>query len=210
MSIRLNKVTRDLNVGITTVVEFLQKKGFTVEANPNTKVTDEQYDLLVKEFSTDKDLKKKTERFLQERQNKERNKASVAIDGYDKPAVQEKEEEVVQTTKVEDLRPKFKPVGKIDLDNLGKKPVVKAEEPKPEEKPVVVEQPVAVEQPVEQPVKEEPKPEVKPVVVEQLVEEPVKEEPKPEVKPVVVEQPVEEPVKEEQPEEDSPHTWSEW
>ncbi len=199
MSIRLNKVTRDLNVGITTVVEFLQKKGFTVEANPNTKVTDEQYDLLVKEFSTDKDLKKKTERFLQERQNKERNKASVAIDGYDKPAVQEKEEEVVQTTKVEDLRPKFKPVGKIDLDNLGKKPVVKAEEPKPEEKPVVVEQPVAVEQPVEQPVKEEPKPEVKPVVVEQPVEEPVKEEPKPEVKPVIVEQPVEEPVKEEQP-----------
>ena len=196
MSIRLNKVTRDLNVGITTVVEFLQKKGFTVEANPNTKVTDEQYDLLVKEFSTDKDLKKKTERFLQERQNKERNKASVAIDGYDKPAVQEKEEEVAQTTKVEDLRPKFKPVGKIDLDNLGKKPVVKAEEPKPEEKPVVV------EQPVEQPVKEEPKPDVKPVVVEQPVEEPVKEEPKPEVKPVIVEQPVEEPVKEEQPEEE--------
>ncbi len=202
MSIRLNKVTRDLNVGITTVVEFLQKKGFTVEANPNTKVTDEQYDLLVKEFSIDKDLKKKTERFLQERQNKERNKASVAIDGYDKPAVQENEEEVVQTTKVEDLRPKFKPVGKIDLDNLGKKPVVKAEEPKSEEKPVVVEQPVAVEQLVEQPAKEEPKPEVKPVVVEQPVEEPVKEEPKPEVKPVVVEQPVEEPVKEEQPEEE--------
>ena len=42
MTIRLNKVTRDLNVGITTAVEFLQKKGFTVEANPNTKITDEQ------------------------------------------------------------------------------------------------------------------------------------------------------------------------
>ena len=36
MTIRLNKVTRDLNVGIATVVEFLQKKGYTVEANPNT------------------------------------------------------------------------------------------------------------------------------------------------------------------------------
>jgi len=84
MTIRLNKVTRDLNVGITTVVEFLQKKGYTIEANPNTKITDEQYDLLVKEFSTDKDLKLKTERFIQERQSKERNKASVAIDGYDK------------------------------------------------------------------------------------------------------------------------------
>ena len=39
MSIRLNKVARDLNVGIQTAVEFLQKKGFTVEANPNTKIT---------------------------------------------------------------------------------------------------------------------------------------------------------------------------
>jgi bacterial translation initiation factor 2 (bIF-2) len=54
MSIRLNKVARDLNVGIQTAVEFLQKKGFTVEANPNTKITDEQYALLVKEFSKDK------------------------------------------------------------------------------------------------------------------------------------------------------------
>ena len=52
MTIRLNKVTRDLNVGIATVVEFLQKKGYTVEANPNTKITEEQYAMLVKEFST--------------------------------------------------------------------------------------------------------------------------------------------------------------
>ena len=82
MTIRLNKVTRDLNVGITTAVEFLQKKGFTVEANPNTKITDEQFELLKKEFSTDKDLKIKSERFSQERQSKDRNKASVSIDGY--------------------------------------------------------------------------------------------------------------------------------
>ena len=46
MTIRLNKVTRDLNVGIATVVEFLQKKGYTVEANPNTKISEEQYDVL--------------------------------------------------------------------------------------------------------------------------------------------------------------------
>ena len=55
MTIRLNKVTRDLNVGIATVVDFLQKKGYTIEANPNTKITDEQYAALVKEFSKDKD-----------------------------------------------------------------------------------------------------------------------------------------------------------
>ena len=80
MTIRLNKVTRDLNVGIATVVDFLQKKGYTIEANPNTKITDEQYAALVKEFSKDKDLKIESEKIFQERQNKERNKASVSID----------------------------------------------------------------------------------------------------------------------------------
>lgn len=83
MTIRLNKVTRDLNVGIATVVEFLQKKGHTVEANPNTKISEEQYAILVKEFSTDKNLRLESERFIQERQNKERNKASVSIEGFE-------------------------------------------------------------------------------------------------------------------------------
>ena len=63
-----------MNVGIATVVEFLQKKGHTVEANPNTKISEEQYAILVKEFSTDKNLRLESERFIQERQNKERNK----------------------------------------------------------------------------------------------------------------------------------------
>ena len=62
MTIRLNKVTRDLNVSISTAVEFLQKKGFAVEENPNTKITDEQFDLLKKEFQSDKDLKQQSER----------------------------------------------------------------------------------------------------------------------------------------------------
>lgn len=122
MTIRLNKVTRDLNVGITTAVEFLQKKGFTVEANPNTKITDEQFDLLKKEFSTDKDLKIKSERFSQERQSKDRNKASVSIDGYDKETQEKAKPEEIKTVVPEEARPKFKPVGKIDLDNLGRKP----------------------------------------------------------------------------------------
>lgn len=157
MTIRLNKVTRDLNVGITTVVEFLQKKGYTIEANPNTKITDEQYDLLVKEFSTDKDLKLKTERFIQERQSKERNKASVAIDGYDKEAQEKpKTEEVVKAVVPEDVRPKFKPVGKIDLDKLNRKHTVEKEEEAVEPEMPVVEE-VKAEEPV--PVVETPKPE---------------------------------------------------
>ena len=113
MAIRLNKVTRDLNVGIATVVEFLQKKGHTIEASPNAKITEEQYAELVKEFSKDKNLKKESEKFIQERQNKDRNKPTVSIEKTEEP---KKEEEI-------DLRPsaKFKPVGKIDLDSLNKR-----------------------------------------------------------------------------------------
>ena len=135
MTIRLNKVTRDLNVGITTAVEFLQKKGFTVEANPNTKITDEQFELLKKEFSTDKDLKIKSERFSQERQSKDRNKASVSIDGYRETQEKAKPEEI-KTVVPEDARPKFKPVGKIDLDKLNRRPAPAQEKEKEAEKAV--------------------------------------------------------------------------
>ena len=149
-----------MNVGITTVVEFLQKKGFVVEANPNTKITDEQYNLLVKEFSTDKDLKLKTERFIQERQSKDRNKASVSIDGYKETQEKPKTEEVVKTVIPEGARPKFKPVGKIDLDKLNRKPSVEKEKEVEPEKVVVEEKkveepaPVAVEAPKPEPVQQ--------------------------------------------------------
>ena len=54
MPIKLIQVQRKLNVGINTVVEFLRKKGFEVEDNnPNTRIGDEQYALLVKEFGKD-------------------------------------------------------------------------------------------------------------------------------------------------------------
>lgn len=161
-------------MGITTAVEFLQKKGFVVEANPNTKITDEQFELLKKEFSTDKDLKMKSERFLQERQTKERNKASVAIEGYEtKESVKEKVEEI-KTVIPEDIRPKLKSVGKIDLENLGKKSVIEkeVEEQKPE-------------------VKEMPSEEVETQVAEDLsAADPVQE--------IVEEKPVEVPVEEPQ------------
>ncbi|MDR0866132.1 MAG: energy transducer TonB [Candidatus Symbiothrix sp.] len=57
MSIRLNVVTRDLNVGLSSIVGFLRKKGFTVEENPNAKISDDKYELLIKEFGKDKDDK---------------------------------------------------------------------------------------------------------------------------------------------------------
>ena len=165
MTIRLNKVTRDLNVGITTVVEFLQKKGYTIEASPNAKITEEQYAVLVKEFSTDKNLKIESEKFSQERQNKDRNKASISIEGFES---KKEKEEVVKTVIPEEARPKLKQVGKIDLDNLNKKtapkvvePVAKVIEQTPKAEPVVEKVVEGKETP--QPQKETPKP----VVVEE-------------------------------------------
>ena len=165
MTIRLNKVTRDLNVGITTVVDFLQKKGYTVEANPNTKITEEQYAVLVKEFSKDKDLKIESEKIIQERQNKDRNKASVSIEDIH-PEL--KKTEVIETVVPEDVRPKFKPVGKIDLDTLKRK-----------KKPAVVE-PAEVPAAQEGPAKPEPEnkePEVEKVEKVETVEVPTSQQP---------------------------------
>ena len=175
MTIRLNKVTRDLNVGITTAVEFLQKKGFTVEPNPNTKITDEQYQMLVKEFSTDKDLKMKSERFIQERQSKDRNKGTVSIDGFGQDEREKSKPEEIKTVVPEDVRPKFKQVGKIDLDKVGHKTV--------EEKPAVEEQkPVEVKEEAKETVEAQPAP-----VAEAPKEEPVKETV--EVQPAVAAEP---------------------
>ncbi len=170
MTIRLNKVTRDLNVGITTVVEFLQKKGYTIEASPNAKITEEQYAVLVKEFSTDKNLKIESEKFSQERQNKDRNKASISIEGFEP---KKEKEEVVKTVIPEEARPKLKQVGKIDLDNLNKKTAPKVAEPAAK----VIEQTPKAEPVVEKVVegKETPQPEKetpKPVVVEEKRPEP--------------------------------------
>ena len=121
MSVRLNKIARDLNVGIITAVEFLQKKGFTVEANPNTKITDEQYDLLLKEFSTDKDIKQRSDKFIRDRHTKDRNKTSVAIEGYENPKEEEDKKFISAKDSIENFIPKFKPVGKIELDKLNGK-----------------------------------------------------------------------------------------
>ncbi len=186
-----------MNVGIATVVEFLQKKGHTVEANPNTKISEEQYAILVKEFSTDKNLRLESERFIQERQNKDRNKVSVSIEGFEQQPEKPKSEDVIKTVIPEDARPKFKPVGKIDLDKLnGRKPEKVEKEPEQKQEEPVVERPVvkpevkkeeevtppvSVVEPtsvvVEPVVVPEPVVETKPVEVEKVVEVVKKEEP---------------------------------
>ena len=111
MSIRLNKVTKECNVGLQTAVEFLQKKGFSdVEANPNTKISDEQYQMLVAEFKKDKGLRDDAAAVSRKRQHKEK-KATIALP-------EEKPVEIKTATEAR-LGKGPKVVGHIDLDNLG-------------------------------------------------------------------------------------------
>ena len=132
MSIRLNKVTKEFNIGLQTAVEFLQKKGFgEVEANPNYKITEEQYAQLQSEFSSDKGLRNEATQLIQQHigQNKKERK---------EPKAKPVEEVQIEAPKVEG--PKI--LGHIDLE--GTKPA-KAEKPakekpapekKPQPKPV--------------------------------------------------------------------------
>jgi translation initiation factor IF-2 len=153
VAVRLNKVTRDLNVGISTAVEFLKKKGFEVEENPNAKITDEQFDLLRQEFSTDKALKAKSDQFILGRKEKDKDKVkpAVAIQGYEPAPEKEKQ--------------KFKQVGRIDLDKLNKpvksvdtkqEPASINEKPKAQEVRLQVVTESVIAQPVEPVVLEKP------------------------------------------------------
>lgn len=75
---RLSKVARELNVGISTIVEFLHKKGFKIDTNPNTKISEDAYHLLEKEYKSDVSLKKESEKinFKTQRSKKE----SISLD----------------------------------------------------------------------------------------------------------------------------------
>ena len=148
MSIRLNKVTKEFNIGLQTAVEFLQKKGFNeVEANPNYKITEEQYTALQNEFSSDKGLRKEATQLIQQHigQTKERK-----VTPKPKPV----EEVQIETPKV--AGPKI--LGRIDLG--GKKTEVPKAETQPETKPV--EKEVKTE-PVQKDITVESVPEEKPV-----------------------------------------------
>lgn len=120
-SIRLNKVIKEFNVGLQTIVEFLQSKGITIEANPSEKITSEQYELLKKEYGADKELRGEVDKQKQDRQ-KEKNKAKKA------PAASA---EVIKTEIPESMRPQIKTKGHIDLDAksnpVSPKPAEKAE-----------------------------------------------------------------------------------
>ena len=162
---RLSKVTKELNVGLQTCVDFLQKKGYAVENSLNAKIDDEQYELLVMQFSQDKDLRQKAEKAQRDRI--ESRKEAKAANVEETPEV----EAAPAPVKEEKAKPAFKVIGKIDLDG-GKKtepvaPVVEEKAAPVVEEKVVPAEPV--QEPKAEPVKEEPVQ----VVEEVKVEEPV-------------------------------------
>ncbi|MBR6121945.1 MAG: translation initiation factor IF-2 [Prevotella sp.] len=172
MGIRLNKVLTELNIGLQTAVDFLKNKRSLGEirddVTPNTKISDQQYEALVGEFSSDKAVKTQAANLF--------------------PKKKEKKPEVVVKTKTEEKmaqRQQFTPLGKIDLSNVGK-PAHAAATPASEKK---------AEQPQKPETTQEPKPAaVSPV---QEKKDPVDAAPKPQApaEPKPVAQPAPQPEK---------------
>jgi len=178
-SIRLSKLARECNVGIHTIVDFLQKKGFEISSNPNTKIVPEAVHLLEQEYKVDILLKKESEKISLKSQRPK--KEVISIEGEEEkeaePTTQEeavKEEKrvepVAEKTEINDIaeekttvkKPKI--VDKIDLENIGKPkkkitPPAEEEKQKEEKLPVAEEKPEEKIKPVPDPVPEsEPEP----------------------------------------------------
>ena len=182
--IRLSQAARKLNVGHNTILDFLAKKGFEVENNPNAKLTPEQFAVLSKEFASSATDKleasglsigvKHGDPVDHEKESKKRveEEERIMIKNLGSKDLKAKEE--AKAEKVERDKPKLegiKVLGKIDLE---KKPAAKTEV----EEPVVV--PKVEVKKEEEKEKEKDKEKEKPVIA-----------PEPEiVKPVVVAPPV--------------------
>ncbi|MFA5046525.1 MAG: translation initiation factor IF-2 [Paludibacter sp.] len=188
MSIRLSKACKDLNVGMSTAVEFLAKKGHKIVVDPNLKLSDDLHLLLAKEFNKDMALKIESERLSQERHLKDKAE-TVALEGYNQPKAVEKTEETIHVKISEDQLPHFKSVGHIDLEAKDKHIETKPEEKKKEP---VVEKPIVIEKPIE--------PEIIHKVVEKVVEEPKIIQPEQAQKPAESPKPVETPKPEQEKE----------
>ncbi len=121
MGVRLNKVLSELNIGLQTAVDFLKNKKelgeVKEEMTTNTKISDEQYQALVGAFSGDKAVKTQAEMiFAKKAKEKKADKA---------------EEKITKGEELLEQRQQFKPLGKIDLDNIGKKSKTDESEPAP-------------------------------------------------------------------------------
>lgn len=162
--IKLSKVTKDFNIGLPTIVEYLHSKDQKdVREDINFRITEEQYELLRQKFSPDKDQKKESDMFAMLHKEKAKSAAAVSI-----PTPEKVEDEPIKLD-TEKEKFQFKTLGKIDLDSIGKK---KETKPKQEEKPEPVKEEV-IEEPEVEVVVEEPETAAEPdePVVEQKEEE---------------------------------------
>lgn len=187
MSVRLIQVSKDLNVGINSLVEFLQKEGVDVKSNPNAKIDSEKHEMLIKEFGKASDLEafRKGKKVVKA----EKEEPVVVPEVVEEPKkVEQPKPEVIKPEVPESIKPHVQVVDKIDLDALNRpkkiekvipveKPTPKVETPAPVKKEevkvepkkvVVVEQPKKVEKVIEKKVVE---PVVKPVAVEEKKED---------------------------------------
>ena len=97
---RLSKIAREFNVGISTIVEFLHDKGVKIQTDPNTKVTPEQYEMLLKEYSSDLDVKKESERVTLKHLREKQESVSIndVRDEQDKDVQEEMDEVFIKDT----------------------------------------------------------------------------------------------------------------
>jgi translation initiation factor IF-2 len=116
--IRLGKAASELNVGLPTLVDFLEKKGVKIDSNPNTRLEGEHYDLLCQEFAADHDLKEQSKGVNPRREKRE------SISLKDKP--QEEREKVVEQQEEDDEETDIN-FEEIKRSVLESKPVQKAE-----------------------------------------------------------------------------------
>ncbi|MCD8210070.1 MAG: translation initiation factor IF-2 [Prevotella sp.] len=123
MSIRLSKAISELNIGLQTAVEFLKKKSGLgeVRENPSFKLSDEQYGALVEAFKSDKEARNQVGKLFTKHPK-------------EKKRPQEQKEPVSQEVIKATPQQSYKPVGKINLDELGRKPKAPTSENKADEK----------------------------------------------------------------------------
>lgn len=156
---KISKVAKDFNISVQTAVEFLRKKNITIDDNPNSRIDDDAYDMLAREFQPDQALKTRSDR-----QAADRQKEKVVTPPAPKEAPANEEVEIKVT-------PPSAPrvLGRIDLTTgkpieQPKEETKPAETPKAESKPA--ETPAAQPQPAPKPEQPKEQPEEAPKAVE--------------------------------------------
>ncbi|MFK5880350.1 MAG: translation initiation factor IF-2, partial [Flavobacteriaceae bacterium] len=133
-TMRLNKVLRELNISLDRAVEHLASKGHEIESRPTTKISGEEYEVLLDGFQTDRSKKAESKEVGEE---KRKEKEAIALAREQKLEKQRLEEEAKhEVLKAKADRLELKTVGKIDIDpkpvkEVAKEPVVEKVVEKP-------------------------------------------------------------------------------